>query len=419
MAGGLTILLIPYFINPIQQGYYYTFLSIIGIQIFFELGFGNVLLQLGSHASAHIKDPNSKLSKVDKNIKYILNLISVSNKWYTIISILFFIIVSAGGIAFFVDYGSLKISEWLTSWLILMTATSLNLKLSSKLVIHESFGEVSAVAKLRLKQSILGYLILWFLLIVGADLFSVVAIPVAGSIMTMWWVYRNGLEGRLKSKLINNDIDGDKVSYKKDIFPLHWRIAISWISGYFIFNFLVPVVFANQGEIEAGRLGLATTVFLSLATLGMSWITAKTPTFAMHIALNQRVELNSLFIKLVSRCIYVNISLSIIFMAALQFVGFYYPEITNRFPPLLGMIIMAIANLANTLIFSMAAYIRAHKVEPLLSNSVFTAFGVVLAVLIFVDSGLIFTIAAYSFVIIFLSLPWCLFVFIRFWRMAK
>jgi len=47
-----TVLLIVRFLSPLEQGYYYTLLSLMALQTVFELGFSFVILQLAAHESA-------------------------------------------------------------------------------------------------------------------------------------------------------------------------------------------------------------------------------------------------------------------------------------------------------------------------------------------------------------------------------
>src|SRR5271163_895400 len=55
MAAGIaTLLLIAHYLSPAQQGYYYTFASLVALQVFFELGFSYVVLQLASHERAQL-----------------------------------------------------------------------------------------------------------------------------------------------------------------------------------------------------------------------------------------------------------------------------------------------------------------------------------------------------------------------------
>src|SRR5688572_27603804 len=58
-AGFLTTLLLPLMLSPAQLGYYFSFASILALQIFFELGFNQVITQIAAHEAAELA--------VDKN----------------------------------------------------------------------------------------------------------------------------------------------------------------------------------------------------------------------------------------------------------------------------------------------------------------------------------------------------------------
>jgi hypothetical protein len=62
-AGLVTLLLIARFLSSREQGYYYTFGSLVAIQIVFELGFSYVILQMASHERVHLTiSPDYKVS---------------------------------------------------------------------------------------------------------------------------------------------------------------------------------------------------------------------------------------------------------------------------------------------------------------------------------------------------------------------
>src|SRR5438045_8803150 len=58
-AGLVTVALIARFLSPPEQGYYYTFGSLVALQIIFELGFSFVILQLASHERANLTISNA------------------------------------------------------------------------------------------------------------------------------------------------------------------------------------------------------------------------------------------------------------------------------------------------------------------------------------------------------------------------
>ncbi|MCB5321487.1 hypothetical protein [Yersinia intermedia] len=61
------------------------------------------------------------------------------------------------------------------------------------------------------------------------------------------------------------------------------------------------MLFAHQGAIEAGRIGLTLATFSAILSLSMSWVTAKSPIMARLIAGNKKEELNKLFISLMKK----------------------------------------------------------------------------------------------------------------------
>lgn len=55
-SGGLvTLVFISLFLSTEEQGYYYTFGSIIAIQVFFELGLNSIITQYAAHEVAHLQ----------------------------------------------------------------------------------------------------------------------------------------------------------------------------------------------------------------------------------------------------------------------------------------------------------------------------------------------------------------------------
>jgi hypothetical protein len=55
VAGASTIIMIPSCLTASEQGYYYAFASLLALQIFFELGFNQVIMQLVSHEAAFVQ----------------------------------------------------------------------------------------------------------------------------------------------------------------------------------------------------------------------------------------------------------------------------------------------------------------------------------------------------------------------------
>ena len=416
LAGGMTALLIPSFLSPLQQGYYFTFSAVLAAQIFFELGLNHVLVQLTSHAAAHLQ----RISKTDFDGDFrwrnaIISLLALSSKWNSLMASLFFTTMLLGGSWFFIETGTLPMSQWLTVWVLLVFAFAINLALSSRLAICEGLGEVGQVAQLRLGQSIIGYSILWLLLVYGAGLWAIVAVPLTNAVGTLWWLSQRRLSKSFGMRPANSTVDSS-YSYVRDVFPLQWRIAISWVSGFFIFSFLTPVVFAKLGEIEAGKFGLGMTIFTAISTVGMSWISAKIPVFSGHIARQERSQLNSLFYIQATRAVGVTSLCSAIFLVVVQLGGHFAPMFLDRLPSMSSLFLLAMAAIGNCAIFALAAYMRAHQEEPMVLVSITSALLISSSVFLTAPVGMTAILAAYSGIILFVVLPWTLLLFLRYWR---
>ncbi len=415
ISGGVTILLIPIYLTQTEQGIFYTFMAVIGLQIFFELGINHVLVQISSHARAimETEPPGAYVVNVACEVK-IVSLITVAKKWHTIMAVLLFIVLAIGGYLFFAQHISPQGLEWIGIWFLLVFATSVNLALSGQLAICEGLGEVGNISKLRLIQSLIGSTLLWILLFQGLGLWAILAVPIVGVIGTGYWLYKRKLSSSFnveRYKKENNWL-AIRYYYIEKIFPFQWRIALSWGSAYFIYNFITPVIFAMQGPIEAGKIGLALSVFNSITTLGMSWIYAKIPQFGFYIARNERKELNKLFDQNLMHAIVITLFIIIIFLLCFEIIN--NPLIKNRMPTAAVIFILAISALINLIIHSISAYVRAHGDEPMLLNSMTSAILVGFGVYFSAMHSIINVALIYLAIISLITFPWCYIIFKRY-----
>jgi hypothetical protein len=414
LAGGITLLGIPKWLGSVEQGYYFTFSSVLALQIFFELGFSFVVQQIVGHemsslswdARGALKGPATSLSRVS-------SLIKLLGKWYLIMAILFLGVVGVAGQTFFNAAGREDVSNWKIAWWILVIATSLNLFASPFLAVIEGAGRVGQVARLRLFQSITGYILLWVALSKGAGLLATPIASVIGAAGSGLWLY---LFARPVLRLWRGAeiIPGSEIRWRRDVLPFQWRIAVSWTSGYFLFQLFNPMIFAVSGAKLAGRYGLALTVFSSILSLSMSWVTAKTPSMATLVAQGRRVELERLFWSLWKHSGVLNITASIVVIGACYWLEQVGHPLAMRIAPLPVLIAIAVNNTANHTVFAMATYMRAHREEPMLPVSVVGALLTACAAWLSVSHGLLALAASCAGVNVLVGLPWTIALFQRY-----
>jgi hypothetical protein len=419
LAGAVMVCFLPFWFSRVEQGYYYAFSSLIALQIFFELGFNYVVVQFVGHEIAHVKlSDKGEMSGDEYHISRLASLLFLLKRWYRVVGILFFVAVSYAGALFFKHEGELAVASWLSVWVLLVFFTAVNLYFSPYLAVLEGCGKVGQVARLRLVQSVVGYSLSWVAFALKAGLWAVPILPAVGGLCTAYWLH---FHGDLLRNLARQKHDGSNqiVSWRREIFPFQWRIALSWMSGYFIFYLFTPLIFANQGAVEAGRIGMALAVFNSLSTFGISWVNAKAPVFAAHIARAERSELNRLFMSVTQRSILFIASVSLMLIFAVYVMRRLDIELSNRIASLPVLVVLAVVTVANALVYSAAVYMRAHKEEPMVYVSVCLAVLTSIGVYFGSRVGVFVTVSVYAIINLVVGLPWSALLFLTYFRRTE
>ena len=217
ISGFGTVIIIPFFLNPEELGFYYSFSSVIAIQVFFELGLGQVLIYrfadlrqlLNSHA--HHSDSSLQL------------LLFASRLLYRLLAILFFITALISGLFFF-SFHSVYSVSWRAPWFLLTAATSINLIHSVKLTFLEAVGEQHHVAVSRLRASFVATNILLAVLAAGGGLWSACALPVTNAIWFTVWLSRHRNAFSYRRERFNQRIKLFEIKHlwMKEILPMQW-----------------------------------------------------------------------------------------------------------------------------------------------------------------------------------------------------
>jgi len=416
LAGAVMVIFIPYWLSKVEQGYYFTFSSLIALNIFFELGLNFVVTQLAGHEVAHLnRSARGTLVGEPRHLDRLASLVRLLRRWYRIAAVLFFLVVSGAGLAFFSRSGSLPLRTWAGPWMLLVLASAANLYFSPLLAVTEGLGNVGQVARLRAVQSLVGYTLMWAVLALGGSLWSLPIVPMVGVAATMYWLRsRNQALGGLEDRVVGTGTE--RISWRTEIFPLQWRIGLSWASGYFIFQLFTPMIFAHHGPIEAGRVGLAFGVFNSIQTLGMSWVNAKGPVFASLIGSNDRATLNRTFLGATARSFAFVLAASLFVLAAVGLLRSIGSPVATRVADLPVLGCLAGVTVANCLIFAAATYMRAHKEEPLLVPSVVSGLLIGGTVVLASSRSVLLTVFLYMLLVLVVALPWTALLLRKYYR---
>lgn len=292
-AGLVTMLFIAHFLTPIQQGWYYSFLSLASLYTLFDLGLSVVLMQISSHLFVGMKWlPGGSTEGGDPHPLWVL--IGRSIRLYLLLALFFsLILVPAGWLFFWAKSGvtALPFGDWLAPWVMLIFVTALSLLVMPYFSLIEGSGQVREIYAIRLAQGVLGSLTCWFVLAAGGGLWATVMAPGMSMAVAMFWLLKT------KPTLLQTSlrISGRELAWQREVWPLQWRIGLRWICGYLLTQIFTPILFSAQGAVEAGQMGLSLTIANTLGLLAHSWIAQRVPAMARSAAMRDWESLDRLF----------------------------------------------------------------------------------------------------------------------------
>lgn len=373
-TGVASVFFLTSFLTGVEQGFYYTFGSILALQVFFELGLTGIMTQYVAHEVSHLTLNNSEYEGEEKYKSRLSSLLSFCVKWYSVISVIVFIFLMIVGYVYFNKYGvSHDNVDWQTPWILICVGTVIKLFQSPFNSILMGLGFVKDMSKAGFYQQIILPAFTWIGLACG---FKLYVMGIGYLLSVIYWqifIYRQGLT-KILTNLWRNKIT-ERVGYMKEIFPYQWRIALSWVSGYFIFQLFNPVLFATEGAVVAGQMGMTLQALNAIQTFSFSWLNTKVPLYSKLIALNDCVQLDALFKKTLKQMSSICAFLLLAFYLFVFILRITQFELNGtvfgyRFLDYIPMVLMMIPVFLQQFTASWATYLRCHKKEPFLMNSI-------------------------------------------------
>ena len=373
-AGPITMILIASNLTSIEQGYYYTFASLLALQVFFELGLVTVLAQFVSHEFVSLSWGNAGEILGDESRKNrVLDILGKSLKWYSVCSIFLILTLSFAGYLFFRNEPNHYIS-WKLPWFFSVLGVALNLLIIPFYGVISGSGDVTSVNFRELIGGITGSLLGWSVLILGGQLYAIPAVTFGNIIVGVLYLLKNksvlikrGIYFSLSKKNIINPI-----SWRHEIWPMQWKIAVSWVSGYFIFQLFTPVLFKFHGPEVAGQMGITLAAINAIQGVCLIWPISRMPEFGKFIARKKWDDFDTFFRKTVKQSLEICLLLLTLFLIAISILKNNL-IIGQRFLPTWEVAFFSLSIICQILISSMAMYMRAHKQEPMMFLSIIGA----------------------------------------------
>lgn len=378
LFAGLAISIVAaHSLSAVEQGFFFTFLSLAAAQTLFELGITNLILHHLSHARAGILVAVNEQQR-QAAIEIAKATSSYSTRYFRSAAFLFLVLVGIAGGAFFARSEHSAELSWRGPWLLMLVATSLGLFNLSSYSHLEGFGQLHVAYRVRIASTLL--LITAFC--VFAALFGGLASYPAALLLSNGYAFWTLRLARAEVDR-EHGLEGPPSSMRIDIGPEQRKMAISAVAGYITANSLTPYAFHFFGAEAAGQVGLTMSIFGAIATVAMARTTAEAPTYGPLIAekakstLQDRIRLTLLYsgglmLLLCSAAI------------AVRQIGLaLFPQYAPRVLDTGGFVVLGLLFVANVIVSVTGTALRAFRTEMLMWPSLLGALAVLAGQLIF------------------------------------
>jgi len=285
-------------------------------------------------------------------------------RWYSTAAVLLLGFLLIAGSRFFSAHNHPgEEVAWRFPWYSAALAATVTFQLDPILSFMEGCGFVSNVARLRFAQAVAASALAWLSLATHHGLFAPAMVMVGNACVAFLWLCRRR---HLLIPLLRHHPGEHKIRWGKEVWPFQWRIAVSWLCGYFIFQLYNPVLFAFHGAVVAGQMGMSLTIANALQAIAISWIYTKAAPFGALIARKEYGQLDQQFFRALGQSVAVCTAGALIILIGVIYLNWARLTFAHRLlDPVSIAILLAITTL-NVIVIAEATYLRAHKQEKFL-----------------------------------------------------
>ena len=363
VAGVVGLMLIAAFFTAELQGFYYTFSSLLSLQIFVELGLYGVVQTLASRewSRLSLNDDGYVIGDPSASSR-LASLLHFVVKWYLVVSLFFAIGVGIAGHSFLSTPDHTAV-DWIAPWWSVVALATLQLWLMPIVTILEGCNQVAEINRFRFIQAVAEAITLWSLILGEAELWvaaGVLCTKILSTVIFLAYRYRHFCIS------VWNSRQQSRIDWRREIWPMQWRIGAQASVNYLHFSLFTPLMFYFYGPAVAGQMGMTLQIVIVIQMISIVWVQTKLPRFAILAAQKMYQELDKTWWRASTISFSLNIVGSLLMLLAIVLINHLQfsfsgrllePAPTSLF--LLGFCLMQITGYQ-------ASYLRAHAKEPFL-----------------------------------------------------
>jgi len=359
-AGLVLVVLVTTRLTAVEQGYFFTFQTLLTFQFVLELGFAVVLSQFASHEWAHLRLEGGRIEGDPEAHARLVGMVRLARRWYLGASVGFLLLVAPAGVLFFQlrDDGTVS---WLWPWLALCVAQVISFQYTPLQALLEGVGDVARSQRALLIANVAAGFGAWIALLGGLGLWAAPLQLALRSAIAFALLYPATRPLRASSPL---DTRAFEASWRPAFFRQQMRTSASWSAGLLMFQSVTPITFAMSGPIVAGQIGLLASALTALNQLGSAWLTAAQPRMGYLGAVRRFDELRALVRVTLWRCVGTTAVLVGGVLVGIAILHAVQPTYAQRF----GSVTMVVAFLGAAVVMQVSnvwtSAVRFQKEEP-------------------------------------------------------
>ena len=420
-TGPVTQVLIVFHFLKSTLDYYHAFNSLLGSQIFVELGLNIIVIAINSHEWARLSLVDGRPVGDPVALSRLASLYRRMRRWYTSAAVIFLIGMAFGGMLYFgtTQQSADRAAEsWMAPWLVMVFVNATQLVLLPMTAMLEGCHQVATLNRVRFWQGVAGTAAVWITVASGGGLWALVF---SSSIRLCGELYLVMVRFRPFFETLSSVTKGPEIHWREEVLPLQWRIAVQGVLLWCASGLPPLLVFATLPEGETGRLGMTWTILSAAQAAALSWVETRRPQFGALIAEAKYEQLDRMFFRQARVSCLLMMLAGVFLMGLVWLVNFPDEVICQRFAerllPLAGTCLMAFGFITNQPGLCANIYVRAHKRDPfLLASSVSNISVALLQLLLGWRYGVTGVAAGYCLGITFVQTPLLLLVW---WRSRR
>lgn len=353
-TGFLTSLLIVHYLSPEEQGYWYTFSSILGLAAFAEMGAGQILLRFVAKEQPqldHSEEARIRLS----------NLFFFGGKLSAILSTGVSLIALLVGFWWLPQTGEVGV-DWKTAWLLAAVISGPTLFVGFANSFFEGMQLVTAANVRRVLSAWIALASMALAFVSGLGLVAYALsrlVSNAYSILHLYLANKGRIKMlyalRAKPKIFNG---------REEFLPLQYKYALTWATGIFVNGLYAPLIFKFDGVIAAGEYGLSFGFLGIISGISGSLLVARRARMAALAGNGDYEGVIGNFRKILLIGVVTFTSASLVLVALVQLNPSFINTYTSRMLSPSQMGLLALSQLLWLLVTIFTTTVRSFNIEP-------------------------------------------------------